>query len=421
MNIPQNVTLLSLDVDSLFTNVPYTETLEILKMQLERNRLLPGEVGEILDLTNLCMKQNYFRFNGQFYLQNDGLATGSPLSPLMADIFMDNFETQYIVNNSNIVYYYRFVDDLIICWRGSMRQLDLFVSCLNNKHPKIKFKKELEENGSLNFLDLTIANVNSKHQFKIYRKPTHTDTVIPCNSTHPWQHKLAAFHCYVHRLLTVPLSKEHFDSELNTIYQIAISNGYSVAMVNSLVKKKQGRIVNSMLYDALPSENTNKYRCSISYVGRLSDKIYNILRSKNINVAFKTNNSLHSRLCNNKEKVDKANKSGVYKLTCNDCSNVYIGQTGRSFTTRCKEHVSAYRNNHPERSNFAKHLLDFNHSLLGSDSYEILHFCGKGLRLDVLEQLEIIRHNSSGGIINEQVNFASSPLLRIPSSLSNID
>ncbi|KAI8426712.1 hypothetical protein MSG28_014418 [Choristoneura fumiferana] len=85
-------------------------------------------------------------------------------------------------------------------------------------------------------------------------------------------------------------------------------------------------------------------------------------------VAFKTNNSLYSKLCNHKEKVDKGTRSGVYKLTCNDCSKVYVGQTGRSFNARFKEHVSAYRNEHPDKSNFAKHLLELNHSLSDSDS-----------------------------------------------------
>ncbi|KAI8425314.1 hypothetical protein MSG28_007086 [Choristoneura fumiferana] len=276
-----------------------------------------------------------------------------------------------------------------------MRQLDLFVNGLNNKHVKIKFKKELEENLSLNFLDLTINRFNNKHQFKIYRKPTYTDAVIPASSNHPWQHKLAAFHCYVHRLLTVPLSREDFDLELNTIYQIALSNGYTKSMINSLVQRKQARIVNSMLYAVLPSQSSNKYRCSISYVGRLSDRICGILKSNNVKVAFRTNNSLYSKLCNHKEKVDKGTRSGVYKLTCNDCSKVYVGQTGRSFNARFKEHVSAYRNEHPDKSNFAKHLLELNHSLSDSDSYEVLHYCGKGFRLDVLECMEIIRYNKN--------------------------
>jgi hypothetical protein len=420
IDVPQGAILLSLDVDSLFTNVPYLDTLDVLRALFEKQRLHPGEVDELIELTTICMQQNYFRFGGQYYQQSDGLAMGSPLSPLMADIFMDHFENQHIVDNINILYYFRYVDDLIICWTGSMSQLDTFVNDINNKHPKIKFKKELEQNNSLNFLDLTITKVDNKHDFQIYRKPTHTDTVIPASSTHPWQHKLAAFHCYAHRLLTVPLSDEHYKMELSNIYHLALSNGYSKSHVDGIICKKRIKMANSLLYAAPSLEPPKRYKASITYVGKLSDKIYKILKSNNVNVAFKTNNTLRFRLCNGKEKVESAKKSGVYKLACDECNKVYVGQTGRSFNTRYKEHVASYRHNHPDKSNFAKHLLENNHALSDNHSFNILHVCGKGLRLSVLEQLEINRYNNRGVIINEQLNVASSPLLRVLPSLSRM-
>lgn len=136
-------------------------------------------------------------------------------------------------------------------------------------------------------------------------------------------------------------------------------------------------------------------------------------------MAFKTNNNLQSILFNGKDKVEKGNKSGVYRLTCSDCGKVYVGQTGRSFNTRYKEHVACYRHNHPDKSNFAKHLLECSHSLHDNHSFDVLHICGKGLRLSVLEQLEIIRYKNKGTIVNEQLNVTNSPLLRIFPSFSN--
>jgi hypothetical protein len=55
-------------------------------------------------------------------------------------------------------------------------------------------------------------------------------------------------------------------------------------------------------------------------------------------------------------------KSGVYALTCNQCKKRYIGQTGRSFYTRYKEHAQDYRQNY-RKSQFAKYLLEENHIL----------------------------------------------------------
>lgn len=136
---------------------------------------------------------------------------GSPLSPLLADIFMDNLEKQ-IFNSGhpqlkNVTYWYRYVDDIIVLWTGTYRQLKNFTDFLNSIHANIQFTVEKEnENRTLNFLDLSITLVNDRHAFDIYRKPTHTDTVIHNSSQHPPSHKHAAFHSMVHRLFSIPLS-----------------------------------------------------------------------------------------------------------------------------------------------------------------------------------------------------------------------
>ncbi|CAK1598203.1 unnamed protein product [Parnassius mnemosyne] len=68
--------------------------------------------------------------------------------------------------------------DIIICWTGTKRQLDVFLNKINEIYGKFIFKLELEQDCVLNFLDLTITRKESLHEFQIYRKPTHTDTVI---------------------------------------------------------------------------------------------------------------------------------------------------------------------------------------------------------------------------------------------------
>ena len=413
VNIPQNSKLISLDVDSLFTNVPFEECLNILGNHLERQRLHPGEIYDLINLTRICMQQNYFRFNDQYFRQKEGLAMGSPLSPLMAEIFMDHFERKYVVGEPNIQFYYRYVDDVIICWTGTIRQMDIFVNKLNTFHPKIKFKLELESNMSLNFLDLTITRVQNKLDFQIYRKPTHTDTTIPASSCHPLQHKLAAFRSYVHRLMSVPLSTENYVKELKILYQTAISNGYSKKVIDNLIKKKLNDRVRSLLYACTP-ERINKYVGSLTYIGPISDKIANILRKQNVYVAFRSDHNLR-HLCNGKDRLENSKKSGVYKLLCNDCNGVYVGQTGRNFDIRYREHVAAYRNGHPEKSHFAKHLIDTGHSLSDSNTYNIIHCSDKGFRLSVLEQLEILKHkhNNTYTLLNDQTNLVQSPLLNI--------
>ncbi|GJQ83926.1 hypothetical protein Trydic_g8666 [Trypoxylus dichotomus] len=78
--------LVSFDVESLFTNVPVEQTLEIVKQQL-----IPKGLQPVLNnLARLCLTKTYFLWNGEFYEQASGAAMGSPLSPVIANIFMED-------------------------------------------------------------------------------------------------------------------------------------------------------------------------------------------------------------------------------------------------------------------------------------------------------------------------------------------
>ena len=49
------------------------------------------EVGNIL-LLEFCHKNTYFPFQGQFYEQVEGAAMGSPVSPIVANLYMEYLE-----------------------------------------------------------------------------------------------------------------------------------------------------------------------------------------------------------------------------------------------------------------------------------------------------------------------------------------
>ena len=57
-------------------------------------------------------KQLHFRFNGETFTQIDGVVMGSPLGPLLANIFMISLEKKVLPNVSNyLCYWKRYVDD----------------------------------------------------------------------------------------------------------------------------------------------------------------------------------------------------------------------------------------------------------------------------------------------------------------------
>ena len=84
---------------------------------------------------------------------------GSPLSGLLADIYLNNYENKFIFNNNNIllkniIFYGKYVDDIYIIFNGSTRQIDNLLTYMNSQNNKIQFTVEHAINNSLNFLDL---------------------------------------------------------------------------------------------------------------------------------------------------------------------------------------------------------------------------------------------------------------------------
>ena len=85
-------------VSSLFTNVPVDETIQILVDNalyhnwFNRTYHLKLKKSELMSLLNLAMKNQLFQLNGKLYKQEDGVAVGSPLGPLMANNFMCSIE-----------------------------------------------------------------------------------------------------------------------------------------------------------------------------------------------------------------------------------------------------------------------------------------------------------------------------------------
>ena len=83
--------LSSYDVSALFTSVPIDPALNIIKDLLDKDTTLKErtvmEVGDII-----CLKNTYFSFQGQFYEQVEGAAMGSPVSPIVANLYMEYLE-----------------------------------------------------------------------------------------------------------------------------------------------------------------------------------------------------------------------------------------------------------------------------------------------------------------------------------------
>ena len=201
--------LVSFDVKSLDTNIPVEDTLCIIREKLDNDPSLPDRTSlspaSICKLLSLCLKTTSFRFRDTFYKLNDGVAMGSPVSVVVANLFMEHFEAKAIAQSLiKPALWKRFVDDVLAIMQR--KACDDFLHYLNSRHPNITFTSEEESDNRLPFMDLTIRRtIEGRLDLTVYRKPTHTEQCLAFNSHHPTSDKrnvIAALHHLAQRVIS---------------------------------------------------------------------------------------------------------------------------------------------------------------------------------------------------------------------------
>ena len=132
--------MFSFDVESLFTNIPLNETINIATdLILQKNPDLKINKKDLTNLFHFCTSKTHFLFNGEVYDQVDGVAMGSPLAPILANLFMGHHENKWIENykGNKPNYYKRYVDDIFAVFY-SEDDANKFFEYLNFQHKNIK-------------------------------------------------------------------------------------------------------------------------------------------------------------------------------------------------------------------------------------------------------------------------------------------
>ena len=107
-----------MDVVSLFTKVSTDETLAVVRDKLAADPLLEERIcipiDNLMEMLTFCVETTYFRMESDMYRQ-EGLAMGSPLSPVLANIYMEYFEEMALGSTSlKPSMWLRYVDDTFI-------------------------------------------------------------------------------------------------------------------------------------------------------------------------------------------------------------------------------------------------------------------------------------------------------------------
>ena len=133
-----NITLVSLDVESLYLSIPQAIGIEmvlqwVLPSTLAHSTLIPFK-NFIRDLLKIVIRDNTFKFYNDFFNQTKGVAMGTKCAPPFANLFLGSLEEKALVSwtGPHPLLWLRFLDDVLMLWNGDNSQLQSFLQHLNN-------------------------------------------------------------------------------------------------------------------------------------------------------------------------------------------------------------------------------------------------------------------------------------------------
>ena len=347
----QNVNhfMASFDVDSLFTNIPLNETINICveKLYIDKNMTVNGfNKQEFQSLLELATKESLFVFNKEYFRQIDGVAMGSPLGPTLANIFLCHYEEKWLNScpkQFKPTYYRRYVDD-IFCLFENAQQVNKFQRFLNSKHINMNFSKEIENNSCLSFLDICITKEET-FKTSIYRKPTFSGIYLNFKSFVPFIYKKGLIFCLLHRVYSICSDWKIIHHEINVLKCMLIRNKYPLELINRCIHTFLAKLfIDKPKLVTVPKK---EFTVCLPFLGketllvkRKLEKLFSLMWP-----AFKLRVVLNSgikigSLFNFKDNLPFGVRSFVvYKYTCGDCYITYIGKTTRHLLVRMSEHL----------------------------------------------------------------------------------
>ena len=350
-NLNPHSFMVSYDIESLFTNIPVFETINVILNKLfTNNSMFHGfDRGTFRDLLEICVCDTHFIFNNVIYKQIEGVAMGSSLGPVFANIFMCNMEESFLSSCSSStkpIYYKRYVDDIFACFNSS-DVAESFLSFINSKHPNIRFTLEKENNNKLPFLDVLIEKHDHKIETNVYRKKTFTGLTTNFYSCTPTKYKIAAIQTLIHRAYKICSTWEKFHLEINALMDTFSKNGYPRKLIHKLINNYLTNIFKPRIpLTTVPKDI--KY-LSMPFLGHLQQKFNSDLKKllsqflPFIDLRIAPNNSLSlSSIFKFKDSMPLDMRSGiVYSYNCSKCNLecAYIGCTERLLRVRVASHL----------------------------------------------------------------------------------
>ena len=207
---------------SFVTNVPVDLALESIA---ERWNYISNQCSipqdEFISAVRFVLNSTYFMFDNTVYQQTFGTLMGSSLSPVIANITLQDLEIKAVrALPFELLFYYRYVDNITLAVLSS--GCDPLLNIFNSFYLRLQFIIEEGADNRLNFLDVTIIANNNRIEFDWFHKATFSGRYLNYESRHPRSHKKGVIIGLVDRAFYLSHPKYH-KKNLRNVIQLIIT------------------------------------------------------------------------------------------------------------------------------------------------------------------------------------------------------
>ena len=350
LKIPPQSYLISLDVDSMYTNIDNNMGLQAVQSTFLKHPDPHRPDQQLLQLLRINLECNDFHFLDRTYLQISGTAMGKKFAPAYANIVAAHWEEEALSHCPLQPFFYkRYLDDIFIIWHHDLPSFHNFFQILNTSHPSMRLKHTIQTQ-SIDFLDITLHKGPRFHtsnilDTKVFFKATDKHLLLHKLSFHPPHTFKGVLKSQILRFHRLSSDQQSFNNSCSILFQALRSRGYTARFLRSIKSKTIRDLTPVMPHQtgphpcSSPQCQTCQYLLPIPTVTSSDNKTFPIP---------------HSLSC--------SDSSVIYAITCTSCSLVYIGQTGNSLRDRHNAHKSDILTK--KDTPISRHFNLPNHSLL---------------------------------------------------------
>ena len=305
------------------------------------------------------------------YQQNEGVAMGSPLGPVLSGIFMVELENSLVPTlNESMTLWQRFVDDTISFVKND--NIAYILDQLNSFHEQIQFTYQVEHNKKLPFVDVLLIKNANKINRTVNRKLANTDVYLNWDTHAPTTLKRGTLRTILTHAYTICSSETYLNGEMkyieSTFKKVNSYPKYVITQLKREVKLKHTQNMNierSTINQTTQNEHDKHRLLALPYVGNKGEKILKSMNKSSTQVLscnVKTCTAYPGTKLSSKFQLkDQTKKDHQHDVVCyaqslkEQCTEGYTGETGRRRMECVKDHSGK-----DSKSHLFKHAMKKN-------------------------------------------------------------